>query len=96
MIEIFLEFCNIEVFVVRGIFLYFDYVVLRCGVLLRLNLLKLLCLFVLREGIWVCKFIIVINLWNGCKFWVVCVFYVFIFYWCVDYIIFFLYYGVVR
>lgn len=62
MIEISLEFCNTEVFAVRGIFLYFDYAVLRCGVLLRLNLLKLSCLSALREGTRVCKLIIAINL----------------------------------
>lgn len=62
MIEISLEFCNTEVFAVRGIFLYSDYGVLRCGVLLRLNLLKLSCLFALREGTRVCKLIIAINL----------------------------------
>lgn len=62
MIEISLEFCNTEVFAVRGIFLYSDYVVLKCGVLLRLNLLKLSCLSALREGTRVCKLIIAINL----------------------------------
>lgn len=62
MIEISLEFCNTEVFAVRGIFLYSDYVVLRCGVLLRLNLLKLSYLSALREGTRVCKLIIAINL----------------------------------
>lgn len=33
MIEISLEFCNTEVFAFRGIFLYSDYAVLKCGVL---------------------------------------------------------------
>lgn len=96
MIEISLEFCNTEVFAVRGIFLYSDYAVLRCGVLLRLNLLKLSCLSALREGTRVCKLIIAINLWNGCKSRVVCVPYVFIPHWCVDYTTFLLYYGAVR
>lgn len=62
MIEISLEFCNTEVFAVRGIF--YTPITLFCQmwVLLRLNLLKLSCLSALREGTRVCKLIIAINL----------------------------------
>lgn len=62
MIEISLEFCNTEVFAVRGIFFILRLRGFEMWVLLRLNLLKLSCLSALREGTRVCKLIIAINL----------------------------------